>query len=119
MRLANSSETEVYDLPRTCPSCFNRHCIEHLDLGDEEDTDGVYGNHRIVCKVCGRKTPSMDTFEDAVDAFLVHYDPVFTDNEHTVLMNIEDLKYLISTGAVPDRETINEYELRQRCVYEN
>ena len=119
MRLANSAKNEVYDLPRTCPSCFNRHCIEHIDLGDEEDADGVYGNHRIECKVCGRKTPSMDTFEDAVDAFLVHYDPVFTDNEHTVLMNIDDLKYLVSAGVVTDRDTINEYELRQRCVYEN
>lgn len=119
MRLANSADTEHIDIPHTCPSCFGINCIEHIDQGDEEDEQGVYGNHIIVCNICGRKTTAMDTFDDAVDAFIMHYDNVFTDNENTVLMSIEDLKYLVNTGVVPDRETINEYELRRRCKYEN
>ena len=119
MILTTPPEEEPYNLPSACPSCFGQDCIEHLDLGDEEDAYGVFGNHVIVCNVCGRKTTAMDTFEDAVDAFITHYDPVFTDNENTVLMSIEDLKYLVNTGVVPDRETINKYELRRRCKYEN
>ena len=52
-----------------CPDCGSSD-IEHIDLGDETDADGTYGNHRLRCRICGRTTRSMDTYEDAVDAFL-------------------------------------------------
>jgi len=52
-----------------CPDCGSSD-IEHIDLGDETDVNGTYGNHRLRCRYCGRVTLDMDTYEDAVDAFL-------------------------------------------------
>lgn len=58
-----------------CPDCGERQ-VYHLDLGDESDSDGVYGNHRLVCNCCGRKTTDQDTYDDAVDAFFGNDDTV-------------------------------------------
>ena len=58
--------------------CDHVNCIEHIDEGDEHDSDGVFGNHRIRCSNCGRSTYAMDTFEDAVDAWYTN--DVYTDD---------------------------------------
>lgn len=52
----------------TCPNCESND-LEMLDLGDDEDSDGRYGNWRIVCNHCGRHTLDMNSFEDAWYAF--------------------------------------------------
>lgn len=66
------------EYPHHCPDCDHVNCIEHIDEGDEHDSDGVFGNHRIRCSNCGRSTYAMDTFEDAVDAWYTN--DVYTDD---------------------------------------
>ena len=55
--------------PIRCPDCGELE-VYHLDLGDETDSDGTYGNHRIICECCGRRTTDQNTFMDAVEAFV-------------------------------------------------
>lgn len=67
-RLAEIRREKMQELeiPVYCPSCNNKDCIELVDEGDEEDSEGVFGNYYVHCTICGRRTNSMDTPEDAV-----------------------------------------------------
>lgn len=62
----NNAEVET---PTFCPSCLNSECVELIDEGDEQDSEGVFGNYHFRCSVCGRRTDSMDTPADALESW--------------------------------------------------
>ena len=62
----NNAEVET---PTFCPSCLNSECVELIDEGDEQDSEGVFGNYHFSCSVCGRRTDSMDTPADALESW--------------------------------------------------
>ena len=117
MRLVDSQHQEEINLPTICPSCFNTGCIEHLDLGTETDSHGTFDNHEIVCNVCGRRTLAMDTFEDAVDAFLGTADTVIIDNEYTVLLTLDDVAAMVETCDHISFEQLRDMDLRRRNIF--
>lgn len=87
--LDSKQDNKHQGLDLICPTCFNKTC-EAIDLGDEEDSDGVYGNWRVVCNTCGRRTTDMNGCRDAVEAFLGTDDNVLF--EHNIaLIRISDV----------------------------
>jgi len=82
--------------PIFCPSCLNNDCIELIDEGNEEDSDGIFGNFYFHCSVCGRRTDSMDTPKDALESWQTH--DVNYIGSHAILMPIENLRKLCKNG---------------------
>lgn len=85
------------DLPKGmqnfCCACGNENCLEHVDLGDEVDSDGQFGNNRIQCTVCGLRTADMDTLEDAVEAWNEQVELFFLGSD-AILVKTETLRNL-------------------------
>ena len=102
------------EIPDFCIACLNSNCIEHIDLGNEEDEDGEFGNHRIVCTKCGRRTDDMDTLEDAIEAWEDRDDVVHFRGSEQVLMNISDILSLIMTRKIPTYSEIEDMDVRNR-----
>ena len=74
--LKNTNETaggnrnsEKIQTPDYCPSCHNSACVELIDEGDEQDSDGTFGNYYFRCTICGRRTDSMDTPADSLESW--------------------------------------------------
>lgn len=100
------------NIPDYCPACLNDDCIEHIDLGDETDSDGTFGNHRLVCTKCGRRTDDMDTLEDAIEVWEERDDTVHFRGSEQVLMNIEDIIELVKSGKVPTVRELQDKDIR-------
>lgn len=79
----------VQELGIVCPTCFHKTC-EAIDLGDEEDSDGTYGNWRVVCNTCGRRTTDMNNCRDAVEAFIGTDDNVLFEHD-IALIRVSDV----------------------------
>lgn len=109
-------ECSHQQLPTVCPSCLNVDCVDYLDLGDEEDSDGVFGNHRVFCTICGRQSCDMDTLSDAIEAFEGSQDTVHFNNALTVLVPIKMLADL-TNKSITDLEELTflkNLDLRNR-----
>ena len=89
----NNAEVET---PTFCPSCLNSECVELIDEGDEQDSEGVFGNYHFRCSVCGRRTDSMDTPADALESWKSH--EVNYMGSFAILMPIENLRKLCKDG---------------------
>jgi hypothetical protein len=59
----------------------------------------------------------MDTFEDAVDAFLGTDDTVITDNEYTVLLTLDDVAAMVETCDHISFEQLQDMDLRSRTIF--
>ena len=89
--MCKECETEL-ELPAACPCCLNYNCIEHIEEDTCVDAEGTYENHVLRCKICGRKTLSMDTLEDAIDAWnATDVDLITFDDDDTILISMNDL----------------------------
>ena len=84
--------SEKIQTPPYCPSCHNSACVELIDEGDEQDSDGTFGNYYFRCTICGRRTDSMDTPADALEAWQSH--EVNCIGSCVILMPIENLRKL-------------------------
>lgn len=105
---------ECIRIPTYCPSCLNVDCVEHVDLGNEYDSDGEFGNHMLECTICGRRTCDMDTLEDAVEAWEERGDVVHFEGSDTVLLDIDDIIKMIESGKVPTKLELINKDLRDR-----
>ena len=97
--LKNTNETaggnrnsEKNQTPPYCPSCHNSACVELIDEGDEQDSDGTFGNYYFRCTICGRRTDSMDTPADALESWQSH--EVNYLGSCAILMPIKNLRKL-------------------------
>jgi hypothetical protein len=59
----------------------------------------------------------MDTFEDAVDAFLGTDDTVITYNEYTVLLTLEDVAAMVETCDHISFDELRDMDLRRRNIF--
>lgn len=84
--------SEKIQTPPYCPSCHNSACVELIDEGDEQDSEGVFGNYHFSCSVCGRRTDSMDTPADALESWQSH--EVNYLGSCAILMPIKNLRKL-------------------------
>lgn len=83
--LDGKQDDKIQELDIICPTCFRKTC-EAIDLGEEEDSDGTYGNWRVVCNTCGRRTTDMNSFSDAVDAFIGTDDNVLFEHDIALIL---------------------------------
>ena len=84
--------SEKIQTPPYCPSCHNSACVELIDEGDEQDSDGTFGNYYFRCTICGRRTDSMDTPADALESWQSH--EVNYIGSCAILMPIKNLRKL-------------------------
>lgn len=101
-------------LPTVCPSCLNADCVEHINLGNESDSDGAFGNHRVFCTTCGRRSCDMDTKADAIEAFEDHVDTVHFEGSDTVLLQMNRVNDLIRLGLPISARELSDMDLRER-----
>lgn len=101
-------------LPTFCPSCLNVDCVEYINLGDETDSDGTFGNHRVFCTICGRRSCDMDTRADAIEAFEDHGDTVHFEGADTILLQMNRVNDLIRAGVPLNTRELIDRDLRER-----
>lgn len=102
-------------LPDYCPACLNDDCVIHVDLGDECDSDGTFGNHRLTCTKCGRTTCDMDTLEDAIEAWNGRDDTVHFEGADTVLLDMDVIIEMIQTfKQPPTKRELANLDIRNR-----
>lgn len=108
-------EADNRQLPTFCPSCLNVDCVAHINLGDEYDSEGTFGKHRVFCTVCGRRSHDMDTRSDAIEAFEDHGDTVHFEGADTVLLQMNRVNDLIRAGVPLNTREFLDRDLRERA----